>query len=861
MSYQDRFFALLGAMAAAGLVTVHNARGGHACNSSSSHSIVLLPPGQRLPEDQRYDYGWEDFALTTPTSKLHYLASQLGQYAVESMPSLKELMDRFDIDLTSLEGVDHQSMLSFPHSPSSPGLDAAFLTDFATLLLDDQVAILGGNDNSGSSQYRSSDQVVFDLFSTGAWASRKDSVKGQEWWVLYNKDDGTKLRLSLNAAKIYELNKDRTNFSYGSYLNPSNPTKAQTPELVDLKLTDACPFERSCGFCFSGETSYLTLDGPRTFAETVGTKQMVLVSTALRGSEGTRWKTGDFGGRWVEAEIRAFGKQELLKVTLVRRNEKRVIFATPEHRWLTTLPSESGEFRHRRAVTTSELTPGARLAPLFPKRLMRTGAHVTPPSPIGVAHGAVFGDGSLDGRKGSSINLHGEKNAALLPYFGPAQRRTHTTSTGGSYIAVRNLPAFFKRYPDLNESASYLYGWLAGWFAADGDITSPWGSPALDSASRENLEFAVKVCNRLGIGTYGIVEYERVGFGGVLGKMYRLRFVSSCLTPDFFILPEHRTRFENRTGHLLMAAWKVESVERTDRKEEVYCAVVPGYENFTLDGNINVMNCYMGSTVHGQTASLEFVTETLAALARLRVFEVAFGGGEPTLWPHFAEVVRFASQIGVTPNATSKNYAFLRTEEGRKTLSLMGALAFSVNSSKDLHALDAELNNSSLDYYSKNKIAIQSIPALLDEKTLEDIMDYAESNYLRVTMLGYKSSGRGEDFAQAQPLRADDWWLETWKAHPRLSLSVDTVMASQCAPALTAMGVPSWQYHLREGSYSMFIDGVAQTAAASSYAGAGTPLDPAQPLDQQIASAFAAYAPEPSLPRRKARAPRSRTVS
>ena len=46
---------------------------------------------------------------------------------------------------------------------------------------------------------------------------------------------------------------------------------------------------------------------------------------------------------------------------------------------------------------------------------------------------------------------------------------SHTTSDGENLL-VHHLPAFFTALPPIYESVSYLYGWLAGYFAADGNM-------------------------------------------------------------------------------------------------------------------------------------------------------------------------------------------------------------------------------------------------------------------------------------------------------------------------------------------------------------------------------------------------------
>ena len=87
-----------------------------------------------------------------------------------------------------------------------------------------------------------------------------------------------------------------------------------------------------------------------------------------------------------------------------------------------------------------------------------------------------------------------------------------TTASEGNLL-VHHLPAFFKEHPPLDESPSYLYGWLAGYFAADGCVAAD-GTVILNSAHKENLEFVRAICARLGIGTYGITRANACGVPG-----------------------------------------------------------------------------------------------------------------------------------------------------------------------------------------------------------------------------------------------------------------------------------------------------------------------------------------------------------
>ncbi len=355
-------------------------------------------------------------------------------------------------------------------------------------------------------------------------------------------------------------------------------------------------------YCLAGETRVITWDGVKPIRELAGTSQRILASR----------------GRWRDATFHSFGIQPLMKITVGRNRVLKTIYATPEHRWFVR--TDRGGRRER---TTEQLRPGDPLSWSYPVSRSALGSRI---SPFGVAHGITFGDGSRF-KKGSCVDLHGEKNAELLKWFplNHSYQYERATATGSdrSFIKVVDLPAYFKDRPSCDESPSYLLGWLAGYFAADGCVAKD-GTVILNSANRDDLEFVRLIASRVGLGTYGITEPRRAGFVGREDScLYRIHFINEDLTEDFFLLSQHRLRFAGSQKQWTRRGWVVKSVEATDRVEQVFCAIVPEEHAFTLEDNIVTGNCF-GCQANGDAISfvrevehLDFVdaVERLAARA------------------------------------------------------------------------------------------------------------------------------------------------------------------------------------------------------------------------------------------------------
>jgi hypothetical protein len=275
------------------MLTIHNVRLGHANNSSSSHSILLLPPGQiaadllqdDLPEE--YGFGWSEFIVASPKGKMFYLVGMFyyklvkavgAKYAYLILNSLFNLEEHGVTEKMFLNEdkfspyVDHQSAITIPSefkNPEMPNLD--FIAELHAWLQHERVYIQGGNDNEDKPEPPLSGTELLhplrDYAGFGEVVARKDP---QGFWTVYNKRTGAKLRFSFGAPQ-------------------SDATKSSVPELIDLKITNKCPF--GCAYCYQESTSTgaTAAEGKPFLVHQILTQlaQMEVFEVAIGGGEPT----------------------------------------------------------------------------------------------------------------------------------------------------------------------------------------------------------------------------------------------------------------------------------------------------------------------------------------------------------------------------------------------------------------------------------------------------------------------------------------------------------------------------------------------------------------------------------------------
>lgn len=225
--------------------------------------------------------------------------------------------------------------------------------------------------------------------------------------------------------------------------------------------------------------------------------------------------------------------------------------------------------------------------------------------------------------------------------------------------------------------------------------------------------------------------------------------------------------------------------------------------------------CYQGSTTEGKHAERYTVSSYASVLSQNKVFEVAIGGGEPTLHPEFVEILRDFRSKGIVPNFTTRNLAWLRGESRDEILNLCGSFAVSTEKAEDVSKLANALRYHGVDF---KKATLQFIAGATDKWRFRQLVETAIKEGLTYTILGYKSTGRGNNFKPAST--PDDCWnvfVDLLEKYPYMRVGIDTVFAEQIEPRLKENQVSPTFYHTKDGVFSCYIDAVNKMIAPSSY--------------------------------------------
>ncbi len=323
-------------------------------------------------------------------------------------------------------------------------------------------------------------------------------------------------------------------------------------------------FQIECGLdyhCFHGDVKAVTEDGVHRLRDLVGRTMNVLSQDGI-------YRPAKF--------IESLTEQELLEVEFC---DGSTVLATPEHQW-PTLTSAG----NTKKVPTTELEGK------FIPRNVAPRPEQNADYREGVRHGFVFGDGTLynDGKQARGC-FFGEKDKPLLKFFEGHGSPAYVESRGHTFI--HGLPAHYKQMPSNGQSASYWYGFLSGFLAADGSVDVA-GCVVLTQRSRTVLELIADQLPRLGMVAGAVRGYEESTAYGE-GTTYVLSLFKQYMLPQDFLLPHHERNFtENYKPTNYGKRLRVKAVRTTGVFEKVYCCLEEETHTFTIGNGILTGNTY-----------------------------------------------------------------------------------------------------------------------------------------------------------------------------------------------------------------------------------------------------------------------------
>lgn len=341
----------------------------------------------------------------------------------------------------------------------------------------------------------------------------------------------------------------------------------------DLKLMTQFAQVGDEYMCFHGDTRVVTRGGIFCIRDLSGKDVEVLSK----------------GGIYRRARFKSFGRQELMEVSF---SDGRKVLATPEHQWHVA-----------KSTGGTSIVPTVKLAG---RRISRVVAPRPPKNDEyreGVRHGFVFGDGTLYNRTRktpmTSAMFFGAKDHAVRPYFvGYGNEPVPDLERNATRIS--GLPGHYKMLPNKDASASYWYGFVCGFMAADGSVDT-YGCSVLTQASKTALETIAEQLPRIGMVAGPVREYDVCNTfdrgNGVIeeyrGKSCFVTLLKQFMSVDDLIIDSHKAKFlANKSDSNYGQYIRVESVQPTGIVDDVYCCVEPETHTFVIDNGILTGNCY-----------------------------------------------------------------------------------------------------------------------------------------------------------------------------------------------------------------------------------------------------------------------------
>ena len=313
--------------------------------------------------------------------------------------------------------------------------------------------------------------------------------------------------------------------------------------------------------CFDASVKVITYNGTKQIKDLIGKPVKVLNGL----------------GQWEETVFKNYGKQKLYELNLTRDGHKKQILVTGNHLWLRK--------HYTKWCETVKLKPKNQIMSVKPEKVL---LNIIPEA---VRHGFIYGDGSQVSKNCYRIDFCTEQKQILMDsYFKDCKDQKDRPSLrypGKWVLAPEGIN--YKELPITNNQ-DYLYSFIVGWFAADGNVTKHTCS--LSSMKESDIDFLINTLPKLGIAHFGKRYQKREANKTYCNHetvIWNLTFVTSTL-PDSFFIREHK-QIINNNKNFDRLRWTVESVKETNIFTDVYCCQTTT-ESFVLEDFILSHNCF-----------------------------------------------------------------------------------------------------------------------------------------------------------------------------------------------------------------------------------------------------------------------------
>lgn len=323
------------------------------------------------------------------------------------------------------------------------------------------------------------------------------------------------------------------------------------------------------------DTKVLTKEyGWITFAELETNEEItVLSNTKLYGRD----KSLSAQPIWVKATVSHIETQPTKKLTFEDKFGLRTtIVASENHRWFKRRMKTDWE-----RTTTNQLQIGDYIPLTKPSKNYKI-------AQVGIQHGFFFGDGTR-----SNGELHQFKDSVkiLKKLF------TNTENIDTEHSVVKQCPLAWGKVPlgfEYTNDNRYMYGFLAGYLAADGHVDKK-GNVSISSSRLDELRQVETIFSTLGIRTLPIREQSYNSNFKEERELYNLGINPIDLDEQFFLKEEHLKRWKENYTKTRRDWAKLIKIEDNQEKE-VRCVTVPNYEQFVINGFLLTSNCAFCST-------------------------------------------------------------------------------------------------------------------------------------------------------------------------------------------------------------------------------------------------------------------------